>query len=91
MSFCRRTGVPPVRIQEQAGRLFYEWLQGRLIQGQQLGFAPEKSMTYAVDAEAVSSAWVSTSGYVSRENAAPVGAAVPGFSYAERAAARGSR
>lgn len=59
--------------------------------GRQLGFAPEKSMTYAADADGVGSAWAATTSYVSRRNAAPMHAAVPGFSDEERAAARGAR
>jgi len=47
--------------------------------GQQLGFAPEKSMTYAADGDGVGTAWAATTNYVARRNAAPVGAAVAGF------------
>jgi hypothetical protein len=59
--------------------------------GQQLGFAPEKSMTYAADGDGVGTAWAATTSYVARRNAAPVGAAVAGFSDEERAAAQGNR
>ena len=59
--------------------------------GRHLGFAADKSMTYAADADGVGNAWAATTNYVARRNAAPVGAAVEGFSDAERAAARGSR
>jgi len=59
--------------------------------GQQMGFAADKSMTYAADSDAVGSAWAATSGYVARRNAAPIGAEVPGFSDEERAAAGGRR
>jgi hypothetical protein len=59
--------------------------------GQQLGFAPDKSMTYAADADGVGGAWAATTAYVARRNAAPVGAEVAGFSDAERAAAQGSK
>jgi hypothetical protein len=59
--------------------------------GQQLGFAAAKSMTYAADTDSVGSAWAATTAYVARRNAAPVGAAVAGFSDEERDAARGSR
>ncbi len=59
--------------------------------GAQLGFAADKSMTYAADADGVGNAWAATTSYVARRNAAPVGASVPGFSDAERAAAEGSR
>ncbi|MDT5018364.1 MAG: hypothetical protein QOD39_4524 [Mycobacterium sp.] len=59
--------------------------------GQQLGFAAEKSMTYAADGDGVGSAWASTTAYVSRRMAAPAGAAVEGFSEEERTAARGNR
>jgi hypothetical protein len=59
--------------------------------GERLGFAPEKSMTYAADGDGVGTAWAATTSYVARRNAAPVGAAVAGFSDEERAAAQGSR
>jgi hypothetical protein len=59
--------------------------------GQQLGFAPEKSMTYAADGDGVGTAWAATTSYVARRNAAPVGSAVAGFSDEERAAAQGNR
>jgi hypothetical protein len=59
--------------------------------GQKMGFAADKSMTYAADGDAVASAWAATSGYVARRNAAPMGCPVDGFSDAERAAAGGSR
>jgi uncharacterized protein YegL len=59
--------------------------------GQQLGFAPDKSMTYATNAGGIGSAWAATTSYVARRNAAPAGEPVEGFSDAERAAAQGSR
>ena len=59
--------------------------------GQQMGFAPDKSMTYAADGEGVSSAMSSTSAYVSRKRAAAPAAMVPGFSDVDRDAARGTR
>ena len=59
--------------------------------GQQLGFSPDRSMTYATDADGVGSAWAATTSYVSRRNAAPAAVAVAGFSDAERQAARGRR
>ena len=59
--------------------------------GERLGFAPEKSMTYAADGDGVGTAWAATTSYVARRNAAPVGAAVAGFSDEERAAAQGNR
>ena len=59
--------------------------------GQHLGFAPEKSMTYAADGDGIGTAWAATTNYVARKNAAPVGAPVAGFSDEERAAARGNR
>lgn len=59
--------------------------------GQRLGFAPDRSMTYGANADGVGGAWAATTAYVARRNAAPVGAEVPGFSDAERAAARGSK
>jgi hypothetical protein len=58
--------------------------------GQQLGFAPEKSMTYAADRDGVGTAWAATTSYMARRNAAPVGAVVAGFSDEERAAAQGN-
>lgn len=58
--------------------------------GQQLGFDADKSLTYAASGEGVTNAMSAAAGYVSRKNAAPVGAAVPGFSSAERSAAQGS-
>jgi hypothetical protein len=59
--------------------------------GQQLGFAPEKSMTYAADGDGVGTAWAATTSYVARRNAAPEGAPVAGFSDEERSAALGNR
>jgi hypothetical protein len=59
--------------------------------GQQLGFAADRSMTYATDGDGVGSTWAATTAYVARRNAAPAGSRVDGFSDAERAAARGSR
>jgi hypothetical protein len=59
--------------------------------GERLGFAPHKSMTYAADGDGVGTACAATTSYVARRNAAPVGAAVAGFSDEERAAAQGNR
>jgi len=59
--------------------------------GQQLGFAPDKSMTYAASGVGVTNAMSAAAEYVSRKNAAPVGAAVAGFSDEERAAAKGEQ
>jgi hypothetical protein len=59
--------------------------------GAKLGFAPDKSLTYATDGDAVASAWAATSSYVGRRNAAPAASPVAGFSDAERAAAGGRR
>ncbi|RAV09860.1 VWA domain-containing protein [Mycolicibacterium sp. GF69] len=59
--------------------------------GQQLGFAADRSMTYAADADGVGAAWAATSDYVVRRIAVPVGAPVAGFSEEDRAAARGER
>ena len=39
--------------------------------GERLGFAPEKSMTYAADGDGVGTAWAATTSYVARRNAAP--------------------
>ena len=59
--------------------------------GQQLGFQADRSMTYAASADGVTNAMSAAAGYVSRKNAAPVGAAVAGFSDEDRAAAQGDR
>ncbi|BBZ28777.1 hypothetical protein MMAD_30720 [Mycolicibacterium madagascariense] len=60
--------------------------------GQGLGFAADRSLTYAATDGGVASAMESTTSYVSRRRAAPVAASVPGFSDADRAgAARGGR
>ena len=59
--------------------------------GQGLGFAADKSLTYATTDGGVASAMASTTSYVSRRRAAPVAAPVAGFSDADRAGARGDR
>ena len=59
--------------------------------GEQLGFQPDKSMTYAASSVGVTNAMSAATDYVSRKNAAPVGAAVAGFSDEDRAAARGEQ
>ena len=59
--------------------------------GQQLGFAKDRSMTYAADGDGVGNAWAAATRYVAQRNAAPVGASVAGFSDEERAAAQGNR
>lgn len=59
--------------------------------GQRMGFAADRSMTYAADGQGVDAAWAATTNYVSRRNSAPAGAAVAGFSPEQRAAARGER
>ncbi|MGV0793771.1 vWA domain-containing protein [Mycolicibacterium sp. XJ1819] len=59
--------------------------------GRRLGFAADRSMTYAAEADGVQAAWAATTDYVARRNAAPDAAPVAGFSDRERAAARGSR
>lgn len=57
--------------------------------GQQLGFSADRSMSYAADSDGVGAAWASTANFVSRRNAAPVAAEVPGFSDEDRRAAAG--
>jgi hypothetical protein len=59
--------------------------------GQQLGFAADRSMTYATTGAGVASAFAANSDLVSRLRAAPAGTRVDGFSEAERAAAKGER
>ena len=59
--------------------------------GQQLGFAADRSMTYAADGDGVAGAWVATSNYMARRNAAPAASRVEGFSDDDRAAAQGKR
>jgi hypothetical protein len=59
--------------------------------GQQLGFAADRSMTYATTGAGVASAFAANSDLVSRLRAAPAGMRVDGFSEAERAAAKGER
>jgi hypothetical protein len=56
--------------------------------GQGLGFAADKSLTYAATEGGVASAMASTTSYVSRKRAAPLAAEVPGFSDDDRAGAR---
>lgn len=57
--------------------------------GQQLGFAADRSLTYAASGEGVNAAFSASGEYVSRRLAAPAGAAVAGFSDEDRRAARG--
>ena len=59
--------------------------------GAQLGFQADRSMTYAASAHGVTNAMSAAAGYVSRKNAAPMGAAVAGFSDEDRAAAQGDQ
>jgi hypothetical protein len=59
--------------------------------GRGLGFAADRSLTYAPDGDSVGSTWAATTAYVARRNAAPVGERVAGFSDEDRAAARGRR
>ena len=59
--------------------------------GAQLGFRPDRSMTYAASPDGVTNAMSAAAGYVSRKNRAPVDAIVPGFSDEDRAAAQGNR
>ncbi|AMO61149.1 Uncharacterized protein encoded in toxicity protection region of plasmid R478, contains von Willebrand factor (vWF) domain [Mycolicibacterium phlei] len=59
--------------------------------GTELGISADRSMTYAADGDGVGAAWAATTRYVSARNAAPVAAAVPGFTDEERAAAGGDR
>lgn len=57
--------------------------------GTSLGFAADKSMTWDTDNGGAVHAMASTTAYVSRKRSAPAGAAVAGFSEADRAAAGG--
>ena len=57
--------------------------------GQQLGFAADRSMTYAASPAGVGAAFRATGAYVAREMAAPSGARAAGFSDADRSAAMG--
>ena len=59
--------------------------------GRGMGFAADKSLTYAASDGGVASAMASTTSYVSRKRAAPVAATVAGFSDEDRAGARGDR
>jgi hypothetical protein len=59
--------------------------------GQQLGFAADRSATYAATGEGVQRAYEMTSRQVSRLRAAPAGVRAEGFSDAEREAAQGGR
>lgn len=59
--------------------------------GARMGFAPDRSMTYDASDVGVVSAMASATGYVSRQRRAAAGSAVPGFSDADRAAAKGGR
>jgi hypothetical protein len=57
--------------------------------GQSLGFAPDKSLTYDADSDAVAGAWDAVSSYSARKRSrAGASAASIAFSEAER---RGSR
>jgi hypothetical protein len=58
--------------------------------GEQLGFRPDKSITYQASSEGVAGVFAATSDYVSRRAAAPAGAAVAGFSEEDRLAAQGN-
>ena len=58
--------------------------------GTSLGFAADKSMTWRTEGDGVAHAMVSASAYVSRKRAAGGRADVPGFSDADRKAARGT-
>jgi hypothetical protein len=59
--------------------------------GARMGFAPDRSMTYDASDVGVVSAMASATGYVSRQRRAAAGSAAPGFSDADRAAAKGGR
>ncbi|MBJ7341189.1 vWA domain-containing protein [Mycolicibacterium sp.] len=59
--------------------------------GQNLGFSPDKSLTYAASDQGVASAMASTTAYVSRKRGAPLAAPVAGFSDEDRVGARGDR
>jgi hypothetical protein len=58
--------------------------------GHKMGFDPSFALTYDATGEGVTSALTSTTDYVSRQRRAHVGRAAPGFSAAERDAARGA-
>jgi hypothetical protein len=59
--------------------------------GSDLGFAPDRSLTYAPSPAGVGAAFAATSDLVSRRRATPTGGAVDGFSDSERSAAGGGR
>ena len=59
--------------------------------GQHLGFAADKSLTYAASDRGVASAMSSTAAYVSRKRGAPAAARVAGFSDEDRVSARGDQ
>jgi len=59
--------------------------------GQHLGFAPDRSLTYAATGAGVANAFAANSDLVSRLRAAPAGARVGGFSEADRDAAKDER
>ncbi|MGV0746430.1 VWA domain-containing protein [Mycolicibacterium sp. XJ870] len=59
--------------------------------GQSLGFAADKSITYEASGDGVSGVFAAAAGYVTRKRASAPGAAVDGFSEADRAAAKGTR
>jgi hypothetical protein len=56
--------------------------------GQQLGFAADRSMTYATTSAGVGSSWASNSGLVSRMRSAPARQRAEGYSEDERRAAQ---
>lgn len=56
--------------------------------GQQLGFAADRSMTYATTSSGVGSSWESNSNLVSRMRSAPARERVDGFTDGERRAAQ---
>ena len=58
--------------------------------GARMGFAVERTMTYAASDVGVASAMASTTGYVSRQRRSAPGAAAPGFSDGDRDAASGN-
>jgi hypothetical protein len=57
--------------------------------GQQLGFAPDHSLTYAATGAGVSAAFAVSGDFVARKMAAPAGSRVAGFSDEDRQAAKG--
>jgi hypothetical protein len=59
--------------------------------GQQMGFAADRSMTYAPSAAGVASTYSANSRLISRMRSAPEGARADGFSEADREAARSTR